>query len=81
MANFRTHITVAAAGGTLMAYVGWQAQWWVAPQALLVIALVAFGGILPDIDADRSRSIRLILRHRAKPTCARPSDCCSYSKR
>ena len=51
-----------------MAYVGWQAQWWVAPQALLVIALVAFGGILPDIDADRSRSIRLIFNILSVPS-------------
>ncbi|CAM4081619.1 metal-dependent hydrolase [Vreelandella rituensis] len=60
MANFRTHITIAAVGGTLLAYAGWQVQWWEVPQALLALALVTFGGILPDIDADRSRSIRLI---------------------
>ena len=60
MANFRTHITLAAAGGMLMAYVGWQAEWWLPSQAMLMIALVTFGGILPDIDADRSHSIRLI---------------------
>lgn len=60
MANFRTHITVAAAGGMLLAYAGWQAQWWAPSQALLMVALTAFGGILPDIDADRSHSIRLI---------------------
>ncbi|WP_249978177.1 metal-dependent hydrolase [Vreelandella olivaria] len=68
MANFRTHITVAAAGGMLMAYAGWQAQWWPASQALLVIALVAFGGILPDIDADRSHSIRLIFNLLSVPS-------------
>lgn len=60
MANFRTHIMVAAGGGVLLAYAGWQAQWWSAPQAMLACVLTAFGGILPDIDADRSRSIRLI---------------------
>lgn len=60
MANFRTHITVAAAGGMLLAYAGWHAQWWAPSQALLMVALTAFGGILPDIDADRSHSIRLI---------------------
>lgn len=60
MANFRTHITVASAGGMLLAYAGWQLQWWASSQALLVVALTAFGGILPDIDADRSHSIRLI---------------------
>ncbi|BBI58819.1 hypothetical protein HSBAA_01250 [Vreelandella sulfidaeris] len=60
MANFRTHITVAAAGGMLVAYAGWKAQWWPPSQAVMMIALVTFGGILPDIDADRSHSIRLI---------------------
>ncbi|SES35201.1 LexA-binding, inner membrane-associated putative hydrolase [Vreelandella subterranea] len=60
MANFRTHITVASAGGMLLAYAGWQLQWWAPSQALLVVVLTAFGGILPDIDADRSHSIRLI---------------------
>lgn len=68
MANFRTHITVAAAGGMLIAYAGWQVQWWPANQALLVVALVAFGGILPDIDADRSRSIRLIFNLLSVPS-------------
>ncbi|NDL71988.1 metal-dependent hydrolase [Vreelandella alkaliphila] len=68
MANFRTHITVATAGGVLMAYVGWQTQWWPANQALLIISLVAFGGILPDIDADRSRSIRLIFNLLSVPS-------------
>ncbi|ASK17820.1 metal-dependent hydrolase [Halomonas sp. N3-2A] len=68
MANFRTHITVAAAGGVLVACVGWQAEWWPATQALLIIALVAFGGILPDIDADRSRSIRLIFNLLSVPS-------------
>lgn len=68
MANFRTHITVAAAGGVLTAYIGWQAQWWPANQALLIIVLVAFGGILPDIDADRSRSIRLIFNLLSVPS-------------
>ncbi|KPQ22594.1 MULTISPECIES: metal-dependent hydrolase [unclassified Halomonas] len=60
MANFRTHLTVATAGGMLLAYAGWHAQWWSPSQALLMVALAAFGGILPDIDADRSHSIRLI---------------------
>jgi len=60
MANFRTHITVAAAGGMLVAYAGWKGQWWPPSQAVVMIALVTFGGILPDIDADRSHSIRLI---------------------
>ncbi|PRY58841.1 LexA-binding, inner membrane-associated putative hydrolase [Vreelandella songnenensis] len=68
MANFRTHITVATAGGMLMAYAGWQAEWWPSTQAVLIVALVAFGGILPDIDADRSRSIRLIFNLLSVPS-------------
>lgn len=60
MANFRTHSTVAAAGGVVLAYGGYQAQAWSPVQALAVCALTALGGILPDIDADHSRSSRLI---------------------
>ncbi|WP_447927590.1 MULTISPECIES: metal-dependent hydrolase [unclassified Vreelandella] len=68
MANFRTHITVAAAGGTLLAFAGYHAQWWSPSQALLMVVLVAFGGILPDIDADRSHSIRLIFNLLSVPS-------------
>ncbi|MFG6668771.1 metal-dependent hydrolase [Halomonas sp. HNIBRBA4712] len=68
MANFRTHITVAAAGGTLFAYGGYHAQWWSPAQAVVMVLLVAFGGILPDIDADRSKSIRLIFNLLSVPS-------------
>jgi len=60
MADFRTHLGVAAAGGAVVAHGGWQAGLWDAWQALPMLALVAFGGILPDIDADSSRAIRLV---------------------
>ncbi|HSH57800.1 MAG TPA: metal-dependent hydrolase [Halomonas sp.] len=60
MANFRTHLGVAAVGGVVVAHGGWQAGLWDAWQALPILALVALGGILPDIDADNSRSIRLV---------------------
>lgn len=60
MADFRTHITVAALGGVVSAAAGWALGWWASGQAPMVLALVAFGGILPDIDADRSRSNRVI---------------------
>lgn len=60
MANFRTHLSVAVAGGTLLAVSGWQAALWTATDAVPLAALTAFGGILPDIDSDHSRSIRLI---------------------
>lgn len=67
MANFRTHITLAATGGALLAYAGFKAQWWPLEQALVVCVLTAFGGILPDIDADHSRSNRLIFTLLAVP--------------
>lgn len=60
MANFRTHLVVAAAGGAVVSYGGWQAGLWETWQALPMLALVSLGGILPDIDADRSRAIRLV---------------------
>ncbi|NWN83597.1 MAG: metal-dependent hydrolase [Halomonas sp.] len=60
MANFRTHLGVAAVGGAVVAHGGWQSGLWEAWQALPMLALVTLGGILPDIDADRSRAIRLV---------------------
>lgn len=67
MANFRTHITLAAVGGGFLAYAGFEAQWWPPEQSLVVCVLTAFGGILPDIDADHSRSNRLIFTLLAVP--------------
>ncbi|MDR9438484.1 MAG: metal-dependent hydrolase [Halomonas sp.] len=67
MANFRTHLGVAAAGGAVLAHGGWQAGLWGAMESLPLLALVTFGGILPDIDADRSRAIRLIFNLLAVP--------------
>lgn len=60
MADFRTHLSVAAVGGALAAYSGWQVGLWSFVEAPPLAALVAFGGILPDIDADHSRAIRLL---------------------
>ncbi|MGM0981801.1 MAG: metal-dependent hydrolase [Pseudomonadota bacterium] len=67
MANFRTHLGVAAAAGAVLAHGGWQAGLWGAMESLPLLALVTFGGILPDIDADRSRAIRLIFNLLAVP--------------
>ncbi|MEQ6890198.1 metal-dependent hydrolase [Halomonas sp. CS7] len=67
MANFRTHLGVAAAGGAVLAHGGWQAGLWGAVESLPLLALVTLGGILPDIDADRSRAIRLIFHLLAVP--------------
>ncbi|MFM9272046.1 metal-dependent hydrolase [Halomonas elongata] len=60
MADFRTHLSVAAGGGGLLALAGWQADLWSSLQTLPVMVLTAFGGILPDIDSDHSHSVRLI---------------------
>ncbi|HET8791747.1 MAG TPA: metal-dependent hydrolase [Modicisalibacter sp.] len=60
MADFRTHLSVAAGGGALLAFGGWQAAIWSPSEALSMAVLTAFGGILPDIDSDNSHSIRLI---------------------
>ncbi|MBD3898420.1 metal-dependent hydrolase [Halomonas sp. ML-15] len=60
MADFRTHLSVAAGGGVLLAHGGWQAGLWGGVEGLPLMALVTLGGILPDIDADHSRAIRLI---------------------
>ncbi|SDM81590.1 LexA-binding, inner membrane-associated putative hydrolase [Franzmannia pantelleriensis] len=60
MADFRTHLSVAAGGGALLAHGGWQAGLWGGVESLPLVALVTLGGILPDIDADHSRAIRLI---------------------
>lgn len=60
MANFQTHLSVAAGGGMLLAFGGWQATLWSPSEALSMAVLTAFGGILPDIDSDNSHAIRLI---------------------
>ena len=60
MADFRTHLSIAVGGGALLAHGGWQAGLWGFVEGLPLMALVTLGGILPDIDADHSRAIRLI---------------------
>ncbi|TFH84921.1 hypothetical protein EQG41_19945 [Billgrantia azerbaijanica] len=67
MADFRTHLGVAAAGAAVVAHGGWQVGLWSAAESLPVLALVTFGGILPDIDADSSKAIRLIFNLLAVP--------------
>jgi len=67
MANFRTHLSVAAAGGAVLAHGGWQAGLWSAVDSLPILALTALGGILPDIDSDSSKAIRLIFNLLAVP--------------
>ncbi|KAA0010474.1 hypothetical protein F0A17_18625 [Billgrantia pellis] len=67
MADFRTHLGVAAAGGAVLAHGGWQAGLWGPWQGAVMLGLVTFGGILPDIDADSSKAIRLIFNLLAIP--------------
>ncbi|EPC00189.1 hypothetical protein L861_06770 [Litchfieldella anticariensis FP35 = DSM 16096] len=60
MADFRTHLSVAVAGGALLGVGGWQvAQLSIADAASLAV-LTALGGILPDVDSDQSHAVRLI---------------------
>lgn len=60
MANFTTHFTVAALGGALVGGLGWQAGLWPFIDGFPIAGLIALGGVVPDIDADQSRAVRLI---------------------
>lgn len=60
MANFGTHISVAAGSGGLLALGGWHFGLWTPWQAGPLMLLVTLGGILPDIDSDHSHSVRLV---------------------
>ncbi|WP_445400485.1 metal-dependent hydrolase [Zobellella sp. An-6] len=62
MADFRTHIQVATvASGLLAGAMVWAQQLTLAEGVLLWLA-GTLGGILPDIDADSSRSLRILFR-------------------
>jgi hypothetical protein len=62
MADFRTHIKVASVvSGLLAGTLAW-AQLVTLPEAGLLWLAGSLGGIMPDIDADTSRSIRIIFR-------------------
>ncbi|RJS92420.1 metal-dependent hydrolase [Salinisphaera sp. Q1T1-3] len=60
MANFRTHLTVAAGVGAAATSYGLYAGWWTLVHAPSLVLLTTLGGIMPDIDADKSHSVRLI---------------------
>ncbi|MGC3874637.1 metal-dependent hydrolase [Halomonas sp. GXIMD04776] len=60
MADFRTHLGVATAVGTLVGLGGWQVSLWSLAAAAPLAVLMALGGILPDIDSDNSHAVRLI---------------------
>ena len=60
MANFVTHITVAAGARAAGSLVYWATGSVTAIQALFLAAAGALGGMLPDIDSDNSRPIRIV---------------------
>lgn len=60
MAMFGTHLGAAVVGGTILANSGYAMQVWGRAEILPVIALVVIGGLLPDIDAKKSHSVRLV---------------------
>lgn len=60
MANFNTHITVAAAGAGLLSVLCLQVGF-VTPREALVLALMGtIGGILPDVDLEHAYPSRII---------------------
>jgi membrane-bound metal-dependent hydrolase YbcI (DUF457 family) len=60
MANFQTHLTVAAAGSMTATAVCVQTGIVSHPEALLLLSLGTLAGILPDIDSDHSVPTRLV---------------------
>ncbi|MBO1518353.1 metal-dependent hydrolase [Oceanisphaera pacifica] len=62
MANFTTHIQVASIGsGVLAGSLAWS-QAISLPEATILWLTGTLGGIMPDIDADTSRSLQIIFR-------------------
>lgn len=60
MANFKTHITVAAGASGLLATLCLGAQLANPAQVLALAAAGTLGGILPDVDSDNSTPIKLV---------------------
>ncbi len=60
MADFRTHITVAALSGGLMATTAMAASLVTPVQAASLTLAASIGGILPDIDLNNSRQSRFL---------------------
>ncbi len=60
MANFATHITVAASASAVGGLIYWATGSVSAIQALLLAAAGSLGGMLPDIDSDNSRPVRIV---------------------
>lgn len=60
MANFHTHLFVASAASAGVALVGVSAHLIVASDILWFVFLGTVGGMLPDIDSDNSRPVKLL---------------------
>lgn len=60
MANFNTHITVAATASGLMSVLCLQVGLVTQNEAVLLAAVGSFGGILPDVDLQRSYPSRIM---------------------
>ena len=60
MANFKTHLIVGATGSALLAVASMTVTELSPLHYTLFFMLGAFGGILPDIDSDRSWAINLV---------------------
>ena len=60
MANFNTHITVAATASGLMSVLCLQVGLVTQNEAILLAAVGSFGGILPDVDLQRSYPSRIM---------------------
>jgi hypothetical protein len=60
MANFRTHATIGAVSSVVIAAVIYSTTDYSIYHLILFIGLGMFGGILPDVDSDRSSAINLV---------------------
>lgn len=60
LANFNTHASIAAGVGLALGGYGYSQETWTATQIPIMTLVTLFGGIMPDIDADRSRSLKLV---------------------
>lgn len=62
MADFKTHVTVAAVLSTSLSVASFYLEFANAYEAALYALVGTLGGMLPDIDADESIAIRLVFR-------------------
>lgn len=60
MANFKTHLTVSTGASCLAGLVGIKTGLASLADIPLLTALGALGGLLPDLDAGRSKSVRIV---------------------